>query len=293
MNRKAFILLSYLIIVTVAEVIITYQSIILGLCIYAVLLMFLVGYSSLYVLYKEKLQERIWEKHALFERIFGAYGYDKGIDLFKKEMSYTEINEQNFIILLKCLTLAPLIRILSVSMPISSLQQIHWYIIINFPLFMVISLMIKSHQINLNDIGLRIGKLDIQLSVALTGFVLGIIDFLLLRPSPLIKSLTIETFIVPALILLIFTGLSEELIFRGIIQRSAERVIGNIQGLLFTSILFASMHIGWKSIEDLVFVFFVGLFYGYIFQKTRCILGITISHGITNITMFLLAPFLW
>jgi len=56
------------------------------------------------------------------------------------------------------------------------------------------------------------------------------------------------------------------------------------------SVLFAIMHIGWKSPADILFVFAVGLFYGLVFLKTRCLLGITISHGITNIMLFMVMP---
>ncbi|HSO26316.1 MAG TPA: CPBP family intramembrane glutamic endopeptidase, partial [Methanobacteriaceae archaeon] len=94
------------------------------------------------------------------------------------------------------------------------------------------------------------------------------------------------------LVLLIATGLAEELLFRGIIQKNAEDVLGMGIGLLYTSLLFTSLHIGWNSVMDLLFVFGVAMFYGYAFQKTRSLLGITVSHGISNSVLFLVMPFL-
>jgi len=62
-------------------------------------------------------------------------------------------------------------------------------------------------------------------------------------------------------------------------------------GLLYTSLLFTALHIGWNSFYDLIFVFSVALFYGYTFQKTRSIVGVTLSHGISNTFLFLIIPF--
>ncbi|ODS37684.1 MAG: hypothetical protein A7316_09175 [Candidatus Altiarchaeales archaeon WOR_SM1_86-2] len=95
---------------------------------------------------------------------------------------------------------------------------------------------------------------------------------------------------ISALILLVFTGFSEELAFRGLILTNAEKTMGKYLGLIFVSVLFAIMHIVWRSLIDIIFVFGVGLFYGFVFLKTRCLLGITISHGLTNIILFVVMP---
>jgi len=292
MNAKAFILLCYLTIVSIAELVLTYDSVSLGLSIYVILMLVLVGYSSLHTMYRDKLKNGVWEKHLLFSRILKPSPDGKKINLFIKELDETKTSENNFIGVLKCLTLAPLIRIMSVSMPLSSLEQVNWYLLINLPLFAVVFLLLRSQSQSWRDLGFTAGRLPIQLLVALAGFFLGMIDYSLLQPSPLIVTLSPENFIAPALILLVFTGFSEELIFRGIIQRNTDGIIGGYKSLIFTSLLFAAMHIGWNSLPDLCFVFFVGLFYGFIYQKTKTLSGITLSHGITNITMFLLLPFI-
>ena len=42
---------------------------------------------------------------------------------------------------------------------------------------------------------------------------------------------------------------------------------------------------------DVVFVFGVALFFGYVVERTDSILGVSLSHGLTNIVLFLVAPF--
>ncbi len=78
--------------------------------------------------------------------------------------------------------------------------------------------------------------------------------------------------------------------FRGIMQRNAIEAFGEKGGLIGVALVFAALHIGWLSLPDLVFVFSVGLFYGYMVLKTGNIMGVTLSHGITNIVLFMVAP---
>ena len=289
------VMLIYLLMITLSELVLTYHSVTAGLLCYSIILMSLVISSTQSVTNIGKIKacfrDMCRDMSTLKPLIFFGLSPEKIRSVPIIIPSSVE-REKNFSNLLKCLTLIPIIRMLSTSMPIAQISQIYWFLIINTPLFILAFLIIKSIPMSWSDLGFNIGKLRTQFLIAMSGIALGVMDYGFLKPDPLINYLSIETVIVPSIILLIFTGFSEELIFRGIIQRSSERLMGSIYGLMFTSILFAAMHIGWRSLPDLIFVFGVGLYYGYIFQKTRSLLGITISHGVTNITMFLIAPFI-
>jgi hypothetical protein len=118
------------------------------------------------------------------------------------------------------------------------------------------------------------------------------VEYIILRPRPFIPELNLGTIWIPALILLIFTGLLEELIFRGVIQRSILAIMNVHIGIIFVSILFAVLHVGYRSLMDIVFVFGVGMIFSYITLYTRSILGVTLAHGLTNISLYLIFPFL-
>ena len=94
----------------------------------------------------------------------------------------------------------------------------------------------------------------------------------------------------PALILLVGTGVVEELIFRGILQYTADEVYGSWRGIVFVSVLFAVLHIGHLSVLDVVFVFFVALYFGAAVRWTRSLIGVSIAHGLTNIMLFIVLP---
>jgi membrane protease YdiL (CAAX protease family) len=192
------------------------------------------------------------------------------------------------------LTLAPLIRLLSLSLPLAGFPLIYWYLIISVPLFVAAGLIAYTLRLSAREIGLRLPgrrQLLAQLAVASTGLVFGYVEYQILKPAPLAPALTLEQVWLPMLILLVSTGFAEELIFRGILQRAAEHVVGRFN-VLYVSILFAVLHVGYKSLVDVLFVLVVALYFGWVTTRTRSLLGVTLAHGLTNIMLFLVVP-LW
>ncbi|OAT85935.1 CPBP family intramembrane glutamic endopeptidase [Desulfotomaculum copahuensis] len=187
------------------------------------------------------------------------------------------------------LTLCPLIRILSLTIPLQGIPLIYWYVIIAFPLLVAAFLIIRLNGYRFKDVSLTPGNLPVQLAIGLTGFPLGFIENQILHPAPLIHTTGLAQLIPPALILLVFTGFFEELIFRGVLQKAARDVMG-AGALPFVAVLFASLHITHLSLTDVFFVFAVAvLFYWYVL-RTRSILGVTLAHGLTNIGLYLIWP---
>ena len=190
------------------------------------------------------------------------------------------------------LSFAPLIRLVSLTTPLSSFPPVYWYAIVGVPLFLAAYALIRVTGLTGQQIGLKSGRIIPQLLVSLTGIALGYFEFVILKPEPLVTQFSWETILVPAIILLIFTGFLEELIFRGVFQYFALRHLGR-WGFYYVAVIFAVLHIGYQSILDVVFVFLVAIFFGYIARRTGSILGVTIAHGLTNIGLFLIYPFIF
>lgn len=193
--------------------------------------------------------------------------------------------------LLVTLAFAPLIRLLSLSLPLAEFPRVYWYFITSVPLFLAAFLVIRLLGFSLDDVGLNWRALPAQVVVALSGLVFGFLEYQILQPEPLATAPSWQQLWLPALILLFSTGFLEELIFRGLMQSVAMQVLGRF-GLVFVALIFAVLHIGYKSVVDVVFVFTVGFFFGWIVLKTRSIVGVTLSHGLTNIMLFLVMPFI-
>jgi LysM repeat protein/membrane protease YdiL (CAAX protease family) len=193
--------------------------------------------------------------------------------------------------LLLCLGFAPLIRLLSLSMPLAGFPLITWYLIISVPLFAAAALAARALGYSRESLGLTLRRFPVQLLVGLTGLAFGYVEYLILAPEPLTQALTWEAVWAPALILLLCTGFAEELIFRGAMLRAACGLLGELD-VLYVSAVFAALHIGYLSLLDVLFVFWVALFFGWVVARTGSLLGVTLSHGLTNITLFLIVPFL-
>lgn len=198
----------------------------------------------------------------------------------------------NFSNLLTAMIVIPMIRIIGLSIPLLQVPTLYWFPVIAIPLFVSAIFIIRVQKTNLVTLGLTFGNIPFQLAIGATGIILGFIEYQVLHPKPLIPYFSIESVFFAGIILLISTGFAEELLFRGIIQRNAENLFGKLFGLLYASLLFTSLHIGWQSITDLFFVFGVAIFYGYMFQRTRSLFGITLSHGLSNAVLFLIMPFI-
>ena len=182
-----------------------------------------------------------------------------------------------------------MIRIVSLAMPLERCSEIYWYLLISVPVFAGILAIIRTLDLDPRDVGLRMGRIPVQGLVALTGIGFGVVEYLILEPEPLVSALRWQEIIVPALILLVATGFVEELAFRGVMQRSAQKIWS--WGWVYIAVLFAILQIGQLSALHCLFVFLVALFFGWTVQRTGSILGVSLSHGLTNVCLFLIWPF--
>jgi len=207
---------------------------------------------------------------------------------------HSSIHESyNFSTLLRSMMILPIIRIIGLTIPLMQIPTLYWFPIVAVPLFAASYTLMDAQKLTRKKVGLVLGNIPLQLIIALSGVFLGFTEYLILKPLPLISTFSLETVLFAGLILVISTGFAEELLFRGILQKNAENVFGKVFGLLYASMLFTALHVGWKSGLDLIFVFCVAIFYGYAFQRTRSLLGVTLSHGLSNSFLFLIMPFIF
>jgi len=193
--------------------------------------------------------------------------------------------------LLLALALAPLIRILSLSMPLQDIDLMYWYAIVGAPMMLTALVVARTLGLSWRNLGFTLRSLRIQALVVIAGLAFGVAEYFILKPEPLIDEFSWGVFWLPALILLIGTGFNEELVFRGVMQSATSDALGK-SSILYVTVIFAVLHLGYKSVLDVAFVFAVGLMFGLVVAKTRCLLGVTLSHGITNIALYLVVPFL-
>lgn len=196
-------------------------------------------------------------------------------------------------------SLAPLIRILSLSIPLKGVAPQYFYLIPGIPLLAAIFVAAKMAGFRKNDIYLTWGNpkkpgqnWKVQLAVALLGFPLGFMEYFILRPDPIVSQLTLGAVVTASIILIIFTGLTEELTFRGVMKRAADDFLGERISVFYVSLVFAVLHITHLSALDVVFVFGIALLFSFIVHHTESLYGVSFAHGLTNINLFIFGPLL-
>ena len=85
--------------------------------------------------------------------------------------------------------------------------------------------------------------------------------------------------LVVALVVAVFLGpFLEELLFRGFLQGALSRLAGERGALVVSSAIFAALH----GIAGLPMLFLVSLFFGWLQQRTRCLLVPWSAHALHN-----------
>jgi membrane protease YdiL (CAAX protease family) len=188
------------------------------------------------------------------------------------------------------ITLIPLIRVLSISLPLTEIPFIFWYLILSIPLFIAGIMIIRVCEYKHTDVGFVLKNLPLQLLIGLGGIPLGFFQYLLLKPAFIIYPASFRELLLSASILSLCAGLLEEFLFRGILYGAAEKVLGSRIAVFYTSFIYVILHISYKSLTNMVFVFAVTLFWNRVFIWQRSIVGLSLAHGLLNITACLICP---
>jgi len=193
--------------------------------------------------------------------------------------------------ILQSLLLLLLLRIINVSMPFFFTMTLYWYPLIYSPMFIPIYLIIRHQNISFDEIGMNTNNLYFYFNLAIP-IALGLawIEYHIIHPDSLIPDIRITNLITLTIIMIVFVGLVEELIFRSILQTRLQQSMGSWKGLLAASILFGIMHSGYGMVHEIIFTTMAGLLIGYAYQKTGSLPFITAIHGMINVFLFGLLP---
>ena len=197
-------------------------------------------------------------------------------------------------------SLVSLLRMMNIGMPVFFDMTIYWLPFIYAPII-VVGFMIVMNSFSDGDLTLR-GFIDLARgrirdanakTIALyimvglgLGALLGFIEYQILGPERLIPDITLGSLLLLGIVMFVFVGLGEEVVFRYLIQDRLKTVMGTISAILLASLIFALMHSGYSQSFYLVYVFFVGLIFGISYEMTRSLLFVTVLHGAINFFLF-------
>jgi membrane protease YdiL (CAAX protease family) len=187
------------------------------------------------------------------------------------------------------LSLVPLLRIFSVVMPVREVAEIYRYALVGVPLLIAAAVVATVVGAKPLVASLRRWSWRAQGSIALSGIPLSLAAFVIARPDPIIDGLDWERLLLGSVILLVFSGFAEEVIFRGLVQRSVSLVFGR-GSVVWSTLLFTIVYIGASPPVYILFVAVLGLAFGWFVARTRSLLGVGIAHGLLNVGLILVWP---
>ena len=168
------------------------------------------------------------------------------------------------------LTMAPLTRLISLAMPLTNLPQMAWYPIVSVPLLIAAWLIIRQLRVSRAELGLRSGNLPLQLMLMGCGLGLGFVEYHP-RASTAHHRVLVEYSRALGRASGCIHRLHRGVDLRGLLQSVATPTLGR-WALVYVSLLFAALHIGYLSFLDIVFVFGVGLLFAHIVRWSGSIL---------------------
>jgi len=180
----------------------------------------------------------------------------------------------------------PLMRFISSLLPIEELS---------FPLRIITAYTVMALTALIVLRKIKIGSLHenryngLIPAVILAGLFFGWVEFNILKPSPAFDYISIGTFSA-GIAIMVFTGIVEEFIFRGLIQNIFSRIFKITIAIALSNVIFVIMHVVWMNFFELLFVFSIGILCGAIYYKTKNLILVSLLHGMINFSLFVLAP---
>ncbi|MBA7709571.1 hypothetical protein ES703_118492 [subsurface metagenome] len=192
------------------------------------------------------------------------------------------------------LALIPLYILFTSSLPWFFVNQQYLLPAVYSIILALALLHIYQNKLSLKSIfGFRKEKLLLYTLACLAiGAALGTIEYSILRPAPAFPTFEVKYLLRDMIYMFLFVGLGEELLFRGLLQIDLMKVFGVKGGLILASLMFAIMHLTWRSIPELGFVFIAGLILGFLYWKTKNLVLPTIVHGANNVMLVAVLPYI-
>jgi len=176
-------------------------------------------------------------------------------------------------------------RIVNLSMPILFPLTIYWIPLVYVSILPAIFYAVRVLDLTPERLGFTMRFWYLMPVTFVIGAFLGYLEFRFSKTTSLIPSLSFIDISVLCLVMFVFVGFIEELMFRSVIQTKLEDTFGRLTGLLVASAVFGIMHVG-----SFILMFISGIVIGFIFQKTKNITLATVIHGTACVFAYGLLP---
>jgi len=193
----------------------------------------------------------------------------------------------------ECLALVPIYILLTSSLPWFFIHQAYLLPAVYATIIGLCFYYVYEKRLSFEELGFKNDKiLEYVLIGVIIGLPFGTIEYFIMTPAPAYPTFEFVHLLRDVIYMVFFVALGEELLFRALIQRNLSFAFGTTIGLVSASFMFAVMHLTWRSVPKLFFVFFGGMVLGYLYYKTESLTAPIIVHGVGNILLVGVLPYM-
>ncbi len=194
---------------------------------------------------------------------------------------------------LGALVLPPLLRVVTLSTPMTPFSTVQWLAIVSVPLLLATFAVMRALGLRPRDVFLSLGErrfTGLNILLVASGLSIGFVEYQILHVTPSMSGTSSGDFAFAAFALFLATGLAEELIFRGVLLRTGIPLLGRRGAVGYSAIIFAGLHVGFMSVPDLLLAFVVGLAFGVVVLVSQTLWGAVGAHTLANVALYLIFP---
>ncbi|MCS7197484.1 MAG: CPBP family intramembrane metalloprotease [Candidatus Bipolaricaulota bacterium] len=92
------------------------------------------------------------------------------------------------------------------------------------------------------------------------------------------------------LLLFFLVGPSEEIFWRGFVQRRLSEPLGSLGALFTTTAIYALVHIWTLNLMLILAAFVAGFVWGWLYQRERSLISVMLSHALWDVVIFVIFP---
>jgi membrane protease YdiL (CAAX protease family) len=186
-------------------------------------------------------------------------------------------------------------RPLSLAVPSLGFGAADSYLLLAIPTTIAIVLAVRIAGYNRRDIGLVAEAWVRRVAIALVpiGLVAGVILELVGRPLPIFGAISGPSLGPVLIAAVVATGLVEELLYRGLLQRAATHRLGAANGIVYASALYTALAwtawTAWTP-NGIVLVFITALALGTMTRLTGSVIPAVATHASLNVGLLIVGP---
>jgi membrane protease YdiL (CAAX protease family) len=188
------------------------------------------------------------------------------------------------------LSLVPVSRILSLSLPLSELPIQSWYWIIGGLMTLSGIFAVRATGLTVVELGLTIRPRWVWLDIlgAPLGVVLGFVAYLITRPTGWLSDFAAPEAWQVLLTVTVAMVIPEELVYRGVLLRAGYRALGPLITIV-VAVVYAGAFAG-SADSYIVLVLAANVLFSLLALRTGSLIGPILSHAALNVSLIVLAP---